>query len=41
VSVAACRRTLCVLDGAAVIIAAPFLRELEAWESAPFDAFEF
>ena len=41
VSAAACRRTLAVLDGGAVIIAAPFLRELEAWESPPFDEFAF
>jgi hypothetical protein len=41
VSPAACRRTLAVLDGSAVIIAAPFLRELEAWEAAPFDEFTF
>ena len=40
-SPAACRRTLAVLDGASVIIAAPFLRALEAWEAAPFDEFAF
>jgi hypothetical protein len=41
VSPAACRRTLAVLDGGSVIIAAPFLRQLEAWEAAPFDEFAF
>jgi hypothetical protein len=41
VSPAACRRTLAVLDGGRVIIAAPFLRELEPWEAAPFDEFAF
>jgi hypothetical protein len=39
VSPGACRRTLCVLDEASLIIAAPFLRALEAWEAPPFDAF--
>lgn len=41
VSSAACRRTLAVLDGGSVIIAAPFLRALEAWEAPPFAKFAF
>lgn len=33
------RRTLTLLDGSALTVAAPFLRRLEAWEAPPFDEF--
>lgn len=41
VAPAAERRVLALLDGDALVIAAPFLRALEAWEAPPFDEFAF
>lgn len=39
ISAAAANKVLCVLDPGRVVIAAPFLRAMEPWESLPFTEF--